>query len=64
MNDQLSVGDGFKFGCGFFLAGFIAWIIMVIVMFIFTFVFGSLAGGIFEDLIDTMGLLLPLLAVV
>lgn len=62
--NELSVGDGFKFGCGFFIAGFVAWIVMLIVVFLFTFVFGPLVGGIFEDLIDTVGQLLPMLAIV
>jgi len=62
--NEISVGDGFKFGCGFFIAGFVAWLVMVIVIFLFTLVFGTLAGGIFEDLLDTVGLLPPLLALV
>jgi len=62
--NELSVGDGFKFGCGFFLAGFIAWIAMIIVVFLFSLVFGGLAGGIFEDLLGTIGLALPLLVAV
>jgi hypothetical protein len=62
--NELSVGDGFKFGCGFFLAGFVAWIAMIIVMFLFTLVFGGLVGSVYEGLLDSIGLALPLLAVV
>lgn len=62
--NELSVGDGFKFGCGFFIAGFIAWIVMLIVIFLFTLVFGTLAGGVFEDILGSYSLLLPLLAIV
>lgn len=62
--NELSVGDGFKFGCGFFIAGFVAWLIMVVVMFLIALTFGTLTGGIFEDLLNTVSLLLPVLAVV
>ncbi|MCS7260975.1 MAG: hypothetical protein NZ765_09365 [Anaerolineae bacterium] len=31
MQGGLSVGDGFKFGCGFMLAGIIAWIAIAII---------------------------------
>jgi hypothetical protein len=62
--NELSVGDGFKFGCGFFLAGFVAWIAMLIVMLLFSLVFGGLIGTLYEDLLGSIGLALPLLAIV
>lgn len=62
--NELSVGDGFKFGCGFFLAGFVAWIAMLIVVFLFSLVFGGLVGTLYEDLLGNIGLALPLLAIV
>jgi len=62
--NELSVGDGFKFGCGFFLAGFVAWIAMLIVVFLFSLVFGGLIGTLSEDLLGSIGLALPLLAIV
>ena len=61
---ELSVGDGFKFGCGFFIAGLIAWLVMTIVLVVLFFALGTLTGSIFEDLLDTIGRLLPLLALV
>ncbi|OQY24061.1 MAG: hypothetical protein B6I34_04020 [Anaerolineaceae bacterium 4572_32.1] len=62
----LSIGDGFKFGCGFFLAGFIAWLVMVIFMVLFSVVFGGLLGGLLSDFGDLgdFSRLLPLLIVV
>jgi len=61
---ELSVGDGFKFGCGFFMAGLIAWLVMLIIVLVLFFAFGTLTDSIFEDLLDTIGRLLPLLALV
>jgi hypothetical protein len=50
----LSVGDGFKFGCGFFLAMLVAWLAMVIVgailSLILTAIFGITLGSILGDL--------------
>jgi hypothetical protein len=50
----LSVGDGFKFGCGFFLAMLVAWVAVVIIgailSLILTAVFGLTLGSIFSDL--------------
>lgn len=60
----LSIGDGFKFGCGFFMAGFVAWIFMVIVTFLLTFVITAVAGDLLQDIFDTFGLWLPMLAIV
>jgi hypothetical protein len=63
MMNELSVSDGFKFGCGFFLAGFIAWIVMMIVAVLFSLVFSAALGSLFSDFFEWSGLL-PLLALV
>lgn len=60
MMNGLSVGDGFKFGCGFFIAGFITWLVIVITMMLFMTVFGGLLGGLLDTFGD-FGQLLPLL---
>ncbi len=60
--NEISVADGFRFGCGFFIAGFVAWLVMVVVLFIISLVFGAALGGIFEGL-DTLGQALPLLGI-
>jgi len=58
----LSVGDGFKFGCGFILAAFIAWLAVAIVGGIITVLFGAALGGIFGTLLkNTTGYVLPAL---
>jgi hypothetical protein len=44
----LSVGDGFKFGCGFLLAGFIAWLAMVIIGVIASVIFGGALTALFS----------------
>ena len=41
MQQGLSVGDGFKFGCGFMLAAFVAWLAVAIVGGIVMAIFGS-----------------------
>jgi len=63
MMNELSVGDGFKFGCGFFLAGFIAWIVMAIVAVLISVVFGAALSSLFPSF-DEFGLILPLLALI
>ena len=50
--NELSVGDGFKFGCGFMLAGLIAWLAMAIVGGILTAIFGGTLFGLLEDLVQ------------
>lgn len=40
MQGGLGVGDGFKFGCGFMLAGIIAWIAIAIIALILSLVLG------------------------
>jgi hypothetical protein len=62
MND-LSIGDGFKFGCGFFIAGFIAWIVITVIVTLIVVLSGATLSTLFGDLTD-FGQLLPLLAVV
>jgi len=58
----LSVGDGFKFGCGFLLAAFIAWLIVAIVGGIIAAVFGAALGGLLNTFLkNTTGYLLPAL---
>ena len=63
MMNGLSVGDGFKFGCGFFIAGFITWLAIVITMTLFMVLFSATISSIFGDL-DLFGALLPLLGLV
>lgn len=46
----LSVGDGFKFGCGFLLAGFIAWLAMVIIGVVVSLIFGGALTALFSGL--------------
>jgi hypothetical protein len=47
---QLSVGDGFRFGCGFLLASLIAWLAVAIIGGILTAIFGAALGPIFQRL--------------
>ena len=49
---QLSVGDGFRFGCGFLLAALIAWLAMVIIGGILTAIFGAALGSLFQRFSD------------
>jgi hypothetical protein len=57
---QLSVGDGFRFGCGFLLAALIAWLAMAIIGGILAAVFGAALGGIFERISD-LSMIAPLI---
>jgi len=50
----LSVGDGFKFGCGFLLAVFIVWLVMAIAMGILMAVMGIGLGSILPRLLKDM----------
>ena len=50
MNNGLSVGDGFKFGCGFLLAGFIAWLALAIIGGILAAIFGGALAAFFSQL--------------
>ena len=61
MRDGLTVGDGFKFGCGFFLAAFIVWLAMAIVGGILVAVFGATLGALFNGLDPDMFSQLPML---
>jgi hypothetical protein len=56
----LSVGDGFKFGCGFFIAGFVAWLVMVAIVLVLSLLFGATMSGILRNL-GPSGTLLPML---
>ncbi len=60
--NELSVSDGFKFGCGFFIAGFITWLVIVITMALFMLIFGAALGSVLQDM--NLSQLLPLLTVV
>ena len=57
---QISVGDGFRFGCGFLLASLIAWLAVAIIGGILTAIFGAALGGIFERIGD-LSMLAPLI---
>jgi hypothetical protein len=63
MNNGLSVGDGFKFGCGFFLAAFIVWLAIAIVGGILAVIFSTALSGILRnlDLVSQLPQLLNLL---
>jgi hypothetical protein len=49
MND-LTVGDGFKFGCGFMLAAVVAQIGVVIAILIISAIFGGALGVLLDGL--------------
>jgi hypothetical protein len=50
--NELSVADGFKFGCGFLLAVLIAWIAMAIVSGILALVFGGTLGALLDEFVS------------
>jgi hypothetical protein len=50
--EKISVGDGFRFGCGFLLASLIAWLVVAIIGGILTALFGAALGGIFQRIGD------------
>jgi len=58
--NEISVGDGFRFGCGFLLASLIAWLAVAIIGGILTAIFGAALGGIFER-ISELGLVTQLI---
>jgi hypothetical protein len=60
---QLSIGDGFRFGCGFLLAAAIAWLAMAIIGGILAAIFGAALGGIFERIGD-LGLVPQVLSLI
>ncbi|MCS7285867.1 MAG: hypothetical protein RMK30_04430 [Anaerolineae bacterium] len=45
---QLSVMDGLKFGCGFYIAGFFFSIVMMVITLILLAILGLLGGGLGE----------------
>jgi hypothetical protein len=49
---KISVGDGFRFGCGFLLASLIAWLVVAIIGGILTALFGAALGGLFQRIGD------------
>jgi hypothetical protein len=59
----LQIGDGFKFGCGFFLAGFVAYLVILLVTLLLVAVVGGGLGALFQNM-QGSGLLLPLLGIV
>jgi len=59
----LQIGDGFKFGCGFFLAGFVAYIVILLLTLLLVAVVGGGLGTLLENM-QSSGPLLPLLGVV
>jgi hypothetical protein len=61
MRDGLSVGDGFKFGCGFLLAAFIAWLAMAIIGTILVAIFGATLGALFDGIDPDMFSQIPML---
>jgi hypothetical protein len=61
VSNGLSVGDGFKFGCGFILAAFIAWLAVAIVGGILAAVFGATLGALLSRFTQDLSMVLPLL---
>ena len=55
----MTVGDGFRFGCGFLLAAFIAWLVVAIIGGILATFFAGAIGAFFRQ-VNPMSLL-PLL---
>jgi flagellar biosynthesis protein FliQ len=53
----LTVGDGFKFGCGFLLAALIAWVAMAVVVGVLTAIFGAGLTALFGDMVSYVPLL-------
>ena len=53
MND-LSVSDGFKFGCGFMLAALVAWLAMAIISGILAAIFGGTLIGFMDRFMSVM----------
>jgi len=51
---ELSVVDGFKFGCGFMLAMLIAWVAMAIVSAILAAIFGGALAGLLERFVSAV----------
>ena len=60
---QISIGDGFRFGCGFLLASLIAWLAVAIIGGILTAIFGAALGGIFQR-ISELGMITQMLGLV
>jgi hypothetical protein len=60
MND-LTVGDGFKFGCGFMLAAVLAWLGMTIVSVIIAVIFSGALAGLLAGLVDSLGSVAPVI---
>jgi hypothetical protein len=46
----LSFGDGFQFGCGFFIAGLIATVILVLILALITLAFSVTGFGLLSNL--------------
>jgi hypothetical protein len=61
--NQISVGDGFRFGCGFLLASLIAWLAVAIIGGILTAIFGAALGGLFQR-ISELGLIPQILSLI
>ena len=59
----LSVSDGFKFGCGFFLAAFIVWIVMAVITVLLSIIMRAAIPELFRGM-RGFGMLLPLLIIV
>jgi hypothetical protein len=61
--NQISIGDGFRFGCGFLLASLIAWLAVAIIGGILTAIFGAALGGLFQR-ISELGLIPQILSLI
>ena len=56
--NQITVADGFRFGCGFMLAAFIVWLAIAIVGGILAAIFGTAVGSVFGNLMGQVPQLL------
>jgi hypothetical protein len=61
--NQISIGDGFRFGCGFLLASLIAWLAVAIIGGNLTAIFGAALGGLFQR-ISELGLIPQILSLI
>lgn len=45
---ELSVGDGFRFGCGFMIAVVVAYILLAIILFVLSIAFSGLFAALLQ----------------
>ena len=63
--EKLSIGDGFRFGCGFFLAAFLVWLAMAIIGGVLMAIFGAGLGALLGNMdLESLSQLPLLLSVI